>query len=633
MSAEADRLAGQAEAHRRAGRADQADRLYRAALALAPGHAGSLHGLGCLAHASGRPDLAIGLIGQAVAAAPDVAHYTISLGLALLDQGHVEEARAATQVAVLRDPDDPRAHRALAQALSRLGRLEEAEASLRTSLRLDPASSPARAGALMSLGGVLRARGDHAQAVAAFAEAARLAPNDPLAWHALASAHGETGALVQAEAAFRKVATLLPGDAAAQANLGTALFGLDRLEEAKGVLLRARTLSPGNAATLSSLGLVLMGLGETVEAERVLASACSRAPDSDPIAINHGTALAAVERHDEAEAAFRAVRARVPGDVHARFNLATLLLGRGALAEGWAAFEARLGLIARAPSQLPDWDGTPTGRGRVLIRAEQGLGDSIQFLRWAILAAARAELLLELPAPLLRLAQGSGLFDPGRVQLCESGAAGHAGLVAQASLLSLPHLLRHPVPPAMTMRADPALVLSWAQHLPHGLKIGLAWAGSATYRFDRQRSLRLEQLAPLAAVEGVSFISLQQEPAAPPQGMALFMPNPPPTDLADTAALIASLDLVISVDTMIVHLAASLRRPVWLLDRFGGDWRWREGFASGRDWYPDLRRFAQTEPSGWTPVIERARAALEDLAAGFERGVSPGRDAPRPARS
>ncbi len=171
----------------------------------------------------------------------------------------------------------------------------------------------------------------------------------------------------------------------------------------------------------------------------------------------------------------------------------------------------------------------------------------------------------------------------------------------------------------MTMRADPELVSFWTARLRprmagKAVKVGLAWAGSAAYRFDRQRSLRLEQLAPLAEVEDVCLVSLQREPPASPAGMALFVPDPPPADLADTAALIASLDLVISVDTMIAHLAGSLGRPVWLLDRFGGDWRWKDGFGDGRDWYPGLRRFAQAEPSGWTSVIVRVAGALADFA-------------------
>ena len=608
---EVQRLAAQAARHHRARRHAEAERLYRAALSLSPGHAESLHGLGCLAHEAGRPDLAIGLIGQAVAAAPEVAAYTVSLGLALLDRGHLEQARAALHVAVLRAPEDPRAHRALAQALSRLGRLDEAEASLRLALR----HAPGDAQAWLSLGGVLRGRGDLAATIAAFGEAARLAPDDPLAWHALASAHGAVGALDPATAGFRRVAELLPQDAAAQANLGTALFAQGRLEPARDGLRRALALAPHNAATLSSLGLVLMGLGETTQAEAVLAQAATLAPGEDAIAVNHGTALAALQRPAEAEARFRAVLRRDASAPQARFNLATLLLARGALAEGWAGFEARLGLIGRvAPSALPQWDGAPAAHGAVLIRAEQGLGDSIQFLRWVATAAERAALVLELPAPLLRLVREARPFDPARVRLLQAGDA-PPDCIAQAALLSLPHLLLAPAPPAMTLRADPAAVRAWRSALPPGPRVGLAWAGSASYRFDRLRSVGLRAFEPLARVAGVRFVSLQQGPAAaeasaPPEGMTLTVPQPAPRDLADTAALIEALDLVISVDTMIAHLSGVLGAETWLLDRFGGDWRWGEGFRAGRDWYPSLRRFGQAAPQEWEAVVESMAEAL-----------------------
>ena len=604
---ETDRLRGQALRHHRGGRAAEAERCYRAVLVLAPGDAESLHGLGCLAHEAGRPEVAIGLIGQAVAAAPERAYYLISLGLALLERNHVEEARAALHVATLRDAADPRAHRALGQALSRQGRLAEAEASLRTALALDPAS----AACLLALGGVLRARGDLVGAVAAFDAASRRAPGDALAWHALASAQASLGALLPAEAAFRRAAALLPGDAAAQANLGTALFGLDRLEEARATLLRAQALAPDNAATLSSLGLVRMGLGETLEAERVLARASGLAPSSHAIAVNHGTALAALERRDEAEARFRAVLAADPSDAQARFNLGTMLLARGALAEGWAAFEARLALAGRgvAASAQPAWDGAALEAGRVLIRAEQGLGDTIQFLRWVAPAAGRAKLALELPPSLIRLVADAGLFEPARVRLLATGEPAPEDCVAEASLLSLPHVLGLAVPPAMTMRADAAAICSWQARLPPGFRVGLAWAGSASYRFDRARSVTLAQLAPLAGVAGVQFVCLQQGPAAaqaltPPVGMALFVPEAPFADLAETAALIGALDLVISVDTVIAHLAGALGKPVWLLDRFGGDWRWGGGLARGAVWYPALRRFTQREPtSSWAEAV------------------------------
>ena len=634
---EAERIAADAERRQQAGDALAAERLYHEALVACPAHPRSLHGLGCLAHAAGRPDLAIGLIGQAVAAAPEMAPYMISLGLALLDRGHLEEARAALAVAVLRDETDARAHRALAQALSRLGRLQAAEASLRTAIALEPGVSAAH----LSLAGVLRARGAMADARVALLAATQLAPGDPLAWHALGAMDAATGSLVAAEVAFRRAATLLPDDPAAQANLGTALFGLDRLETARPCLERARALAPDNPATLSSLGLVMIGLGESREAETMLAAASRLAPHSDAIAINHGTALAAIGCNAEAEAVYRRVLSRTPVQAQvraqARFNLAAMLLARGERREGWAAFEARLEFPGSEPSALPRWDGGTlrgsnggggTGEaGTVLIRAEQGLGDSLQFLRWVAPASRRATIRLELPAALRPLA--AGLFDPARVRVAEPGP-GTAGCVTQASLLSLPHLLGDESIPPLSITAPATATM----RPPAGLVVGLAWAGSPSYRFDRARSLRLAQLSPLAAVPDVVFVSLQQGDAAgqardPPDGMRLIVPEPPPADLAATASLIGTLDLVISVDTMLAHLAGALGTPVWLLDRFGGDWRWQSGFDDGRDWYPTLRRFAQTEAlppaRAWEAVIARCAAKLHDATLSRHDARPPGR--------
>ncbi len=642
---EADRLASLASRrHREGGHEEgghgkggrqEAERLYCAALAACPGHAESLHGLGCLAQEAGQPERAIGLIGQALAAAPENAAYTISLGLALLACSHVEEARAALHVAVLRDNGDPRARRGLAQALSRLGRLAEAETHLRRAIELDPRA----AAAWLSLGGVQRARGAADAAIGSFREAARLAPGDALNWHALGACCAATGALDEAEAAFRRVATLLPEDAAAQANLGAALFAVGRLEEAQPCLERARARAPDNALTLSSLGLVLFGLGETLEAERVLARASKLAPDSVALAVNHGTALAAAGQAGEAEALFRSVLSRESAQAQARFNLGTLLLARGSRAEGWrtegwAAFEARRALVAGTHASgagglgLAEWDGAALHAGAVLISAEQGLGDTIQFLRWVGLASARAPIVLELPHALLRLVGEAPPFDPAHVRIVASSAEAD-GCVARTSLLSLPHLLGGEAIPPLALRADPEARRAWRARLPEGrLRVGLAWAGAAAYRFDRARSIRLAQLAPLAAAGDVAFVSLQQGPAAseaPSGGMTLALTEAAFADLAETAALIEALDLVISVDTMIAHLAGALGRPVWLLDRFGGDWRWQPGFADGRDWYPTLRRFGQAAPlppaRAWDQVIDEVAECLSRL------------DAPPPGRS
>ena len=618
---EADRLAAQAMRLHRGdpggARLDDAERLWQAALALAPSHPASLHGLGCIAQARGRPDIAIGLIGQAVAAEPEQAEYMISLGLALLQQGHAEEARAALHVACLRAPRDARALRALAQAQRRLGQMQDAADSLRHAVTLDPED----AAGWLSLGGVLQAAGGLAEAAEAFRTVTLLSPRDPLGWHALAAALGQSGDAAGAVQAFRRVMELLPDDAAAGANLGTALWAQDRLEQALPLFRAALDRMPDNPATLSGLGLVLLGLGESEQAEAVLARASGLAPEATSIAINHGTALAALERRREAEAVFASVLVREPENHAARFNQGTLLLAHGALAEGWAGFEARrqLGPAPVHPDRQLDWDGGPQS-GRVLIRAEQGLGDTIQFLRWVPLAARRAPLLLQLPPGLLQLVRQSGLAgaDAGRIELCAAGDPTQ-GCVAEAGLLSLPHLLRHPLPPPLALAADVTRAAGWRERLAAsaGVRlVGLCWAGSASYRFDRQRSMPLAALAPLGTVAGVRFISLQSGEAAmqpDPAGLALERPGLA-GDWTDTAAVVASLDLVISVDTAVAHLAGALGRPVWLLDRYGGDWRWGDGFAHGTMWYPQLRRFGQDRWSApaqaWDAVVLQVRDAL-----------------------
>ncbi len=620
---EADRLAAQAMRLHRADpgghRLDEAERLWQAALAQVPSHPASLHGLGCAAQARGRPDIAIGLIGQAVAAEPGHPDYTISLGLALLQQGHLEEARAALRVACLRAPRDPRALRALAQAQRRLGQMRDAGDTLRRAVALDPED----AAGWLSLGGVLQAEGQLAEAATAFREATRRSPGDPLGWHALAAVLGQSGDVDAAEQAFRKVSVLLPDDAAAQANLAIALWAQDRLEQAEPLFRAALDKVPDDPPTLSGLGLVLLGSGETVEAEAVLSRASGLAPGTAAIAINHGTALASLEQRAEAEAVFAAVLACEPGNHSARFNHGTALLARGALAEGWAGFEARrqLGPAMMRKDRLPDWDGSE-GSGRVLIRAEQGLGDTIQFLRWVKVAARRAPLRLELPASMLRLARQSGLDGStagGHDIELQAVGEGAPGCVVEAGLLSLPHVLRHPAPPPSCLLADAGRAASWRERLggsPTSRLIGLCWAGSRSYRFDRLRSMPLAALAPLGRVPGLRLVSLQTGDAAAqadPPGMVLQRPELG-GDWGETAALVASLDLVISVDTAVAHLAGSLGRPAWLLDRFGGDWRWGDGFQHGASWYPSLRRFGQERwsprASAWDAVVFRVRDAL-----------------------
>ncbi|MBB2198601.1 tetratricopeptide repeat protein [Gluconacetobacter sp. 1c LMG 22058] len=596
---------------------DGATVLLRAALADAPDDPDGLHGMACVARASGRPDLAIGLAGRAIAILP-AAHFHITLGCALQEQGHLEPARAALHVATLREPRDPRAHAALAAVLGESGRWAEAEASLRVALDLRPADTAL----LLDWGraAILAGGTDVVPRLAA----GRFVAEDAGRLHELAGLLSERGVHEQAERLYRLVRDLCPECGAAWANHGAVLFALNRHEDALAALEQADRLAPDVAETLNNLGLVLMALGHLPRAGEVLARARRAAPDDVRIAINDATILADLGADGEADRLLRGVLADPVAaggmeGVRAVFNRGTLQLARGDLADGWRSFEARTLLLPE--TRWPDigpWDGSALPHGRLLLHAEQGIGDAIQFLRYLPVCLRRVRVVLVLPPSLHRLVRS--MPDPdgliaSRCVLLPPGASVPDDVVARCGLLSLPHLL------------DVAEVPPFAPYLlPSGFegavsRIGVCWAGNPAFRFDRRRSIAPAMLAPLGDVAGLSFVSLQHGAVAEDRPFA--MESVGMGDWLETARVIAGLDLVVTVDTAIAHLAGAMGRPVWLLNRFGGDWRWSEAFDRAEPprwgngtsrWYPSLEQFRQTEPEepddAWRAPIRMLCGAL-----------------------
>jgi Flp pilus assembly protein TadD len=522
----------------RAGDHPGAERLYRDALAIEPDQPDALHGLGCLAHASGDHARAIALIGRALQAAPRTAHFHIVLGLALLAAGHTDAARAALTLACTLEPRDPRAHAAHGRILATAGRTAEALAAFDHALSLDPANPETQ----------------HERA-------------------SLLLAAGQTEAAAQA---FRTTHALRPDDPVTAANLGAALNALNRPEEAEPLLTASLVAAPNNAATLSTRGLARLALARLDDALADLAQAHALAPH-DPAIARH-LALGHYERDERpaARALLEPLVARDPHDHQARYNLGILDLAEGNLERGWQGYESRRSLAGPARALNP---------AALTLTAEQGLGDTIQFLRYAPLAAARtgAPIRLAVPDALRRAVASLNL------PLIEPGRAGDDTM----PLASLPRLFSptlDTIPPPFRPWFDRRTAERWTKRLhalaPGLLHVGLAWAGSPSYRQDRRRSIPPALLEPLTRLPGIRLVSLQRgatldgvlDPAAELQ------------DLAETAALITALDLVITVDTAIVHLAAGLGKPVWLLDRLGGDWRWLRG-RTDSPWYPSVRIF------------------------------------------
>ncbi|MBV9724475.1 MAG: tetratricopeptide repeat protein, partial [Gammaproteobacteria bacterium] len=421
-----------------------------------------------------------------------------------------------------------------------------------------------------------------------------------------------------------------PAHADACCALGAALHDLGRLAEAEASCREALRLRPNYFEAHGNLGNALSALGRPVEAEASHREALRLRPNNPEAYGNLGNALYALGRPAEAEASHREALRLRPNFPAAHNNLGYALLLAGRFEEGWKEYEWRWKVKPFSSSardfSAPLWSGEAIGDRTILLHAEQGLGDTLQFCRYAPLMVCGPRVILEVQAPLVRLLSRL----PGVTQIVARGDR-LPPFDLQCPLMSLPRAFNtslETVPAAIPyLSADPALAGDWQERLAglDGLRIGLVWAGGQRLNFptaaavDRRRSIALKALAPLGELSGVSFVSLQKDaPAAqaadPPHGLILHDFTADLHDFEDTAALIVNLDLVISVDTSVAHLAGALGKPVWLLNRFDTCWRW----LLNRDdspWYPTLRQFRQPRPGDWHSAICAARDALQCLMA------------------
>lgn len=445
-------------------------------------------------------------------------------------------------------------------------------------------------------------------------------PSHAEAMHLSGVLAGQTGKYETAIERLRRAIAINPSSAAYYFNLAVALTDNRQSDEAIEVLRQCLRVEPRHADALNNLGTLLREKGNVAEAIEVYRQAVQLRPDCE-FFNNLSMALTENGLYDEALAAVRR-SLELKGDfAEAHWSLALLLLLKGDFELGWPEYEwrwRRTNAPARPHSAETLWDGSDLAGSKILLFAEQGFGDAIQFIRYAPLVAARdGRVLLQCRPELSRLLGTA----PGVEQVLQPGDA-HDGV--HCPLLSLPLVFGtqlETIPAAASyLRADPALAAEWAMKVGGSrrrLRVGLAWAGSATRRRDASRSIALSQLAPLGQVPGVTFFSLQKgdasrQSAAPPAGMDLIDLTAAIADFADTAALIAQLDLVVSVDTSVAHLAGALGKPVWLLLPFWPDWRWMLD-RDDSPWYPSARLFRQKAIGEWGEVIERVACALGEF--------------------
>lgn len=587
-----------------AGRRDEAARLCAGVLHADPYQIEAAYLLGVLYAESGRAAAARHLLSWTVGLLPAAAVLLLNLAHTLHDDGDPAAAERAYVRALRLDPGLADAAACRARSLRALGREAAAESACRRALALDPA----HADALVNRADALLALGDGERSLIAAARAERTRPGRPQPAMIEGMALASLGRVAPALVALRSAVARAPGWAEAHANLGTVLAKAGEAAEAVAALDTAAGLAARAGGSAAPLAGLLAGL--------------------------RGQALLSLGRPEEAAQAFEAALACRPGDAGLHWNRAFALLLAGRYAEAWPDFEwRRLDRRAEPPWRhldRPSWRGEPLAGRTILLYAEQGIGDTLQFLRFVpLVAAAGGRVVLEVQPSLRLLAQGV----EGAAQVICRGESLPAFDV-ECPLMSVPGALGmalDDVPATVPyVRVESGRAAAWTARLsgPPGLRVGLVWAGNPRFPGDRLRSPRLDGLAPVLDVPGVRFFGLQVGDGRRDLGTVELPPGftdlgPALTDFAETAAVMSCLDLVISSCTAPAHLAGALGRPVWLVLPAAPDWRWLLG-RSDSPWYPTARLFRQTRPGAWAEVAGRLAAALTAKAARAAAGATTG---------
>ncbi len=581
--------------HLQAGRYLDAQVCCQQALAIDGNHADTLHLMGLLSFHAQQYDLAVEWLARAVRQGPK-AEYLSSLGVALQRLGRREEALKAFDKAVQLNPEDAGLWSNLGNILLDLGRSADALLSFQHALTLDPRHWDAayKSGVLLY----------------------------------------QAGRMEEAVACLERCDTLRPEQANTLQLRAHCLRGLKRFEEALADFRRAHALVPSDAETCNCVGGALQSLGRDEEALPWFDRALGLQPDLVVACNRKAFALTQLHRFGDAIACYGRARAIDPDNALAEWNLALLQMLTGNFEAGWAGREARwrAKAIPAYPEIIqPRWLGDQSIEGNtILVYADEGLGDSIQFARYLPMLADRGARVIavvqEALQPLL-----SGL--PG-VSRCvpKSAAWNLLEFDVHCPISSLPFAFKtrlDTVPSATPYLPSPAAesVQAWQDRLGRHdrLRVGLVWSGSTSHRNDHNRSIPLQTLTRILDADA-TFVSLQKDPR--PVDTATLQQRPDIVDLtshladfSETAALLSCLDLVITVDTSVAHLAGALGRPTWILLPYTPDYRW----LLDRDdspWYPTARLFRQTKTRDYASVVDRVRTELLALAASFKANAT-----------
>src|SRR5947207_418871 len=619
----------QALALHQQGRLAEAVPLYREVLTREPHNSDALHLLGLAVAALGALEQALTLLGATAQLEPANASVQANLAATMSQAGRYAETLACYERALALQPNLAVAHRGRGTALIHLGKPEEAIASFREALRLAPNDDQACNGLGVALERTNRAE----EARQCFTRAIALNARNADAHHNLGLLGAAAGRHAEAFASLDRTLALAPQQFDAHFQRGVALAALERYEEAVASFDPAVALNDHSADAFNNRGAVLVRLFRPADALQDFVRAVLLRPDYADAHINAGIALRGLARYQEALGSLDRALSLNPNDPSTRWSKAVLKLARGEFGEGWPLFEARLELepgrrLKRSFAQ-PRWLGDqPLADKTLFVYAEQGLCDTLQFCRYVPLLEAQGVQVVFEVQPVLKQLLGS-LAMRGRLiargeplpQFDLQSPLGSLPLAVGTELDTIPVGVPY-------LHVAPAPARAWAQRLSAlpGLKVGLNWHGNPEAEklaALEARSFPLAAAAPLARMTGVSLVSLQKGSGSEQRSQvefsgAIAQLNDPlhmgPDEIAqETAAILMGLDLTITADTALAHLAGALGARVWVVLQAVPDWRW----LTGRDdspWYPTMRLLRQRTAGDWPDVFERVAAELAAMA-------------------
>ena len=601
---------------------EQAVRSYHRATTLKPDYAQAYNNLAVALEACGKSMQAIESCKKALELRPDYAEAYYTMGYLLQMQEQFEQATECYEKAVELNPDYIEAHNHLGVVLSEQGLYEQAGHCFRRALELAPDYAEIH----NNLGIVFQASGQLVQAIKYYQQALKLEPDFPEAYYNLAKAQEDQELYDEAISNCNRAIALNPDYAEAYNLLGIALNEKKRSTEAIEKFRYAIELNPTEAEFYNNLGMALKNEIRFEEAFAHYRRALEMEPDFMQAYYNLANLLRDIGSCDQAIINYKRAISLKPDYAEAHWNLSLALLLKGEYTQGFKAYKWRRNADLKTITKFhltgkPRWDGSDLKGKTLFVHYEQGLGDNLQFIRYLPMIKQRGATIVFETLPLL-LGLFTNLPFIDRLVAYSRDRKAPVEFDCYTSLMDLPHIFGTTIDnvPAQVpyIYADPAKAEYWKQKLAGPqLKVGIVWAGSPEHGNDHNRSCKFEQFLPLAEIEGVKLYSRQKGAAA--QQLEVSAARTAVTDITaqfedftDTAAAVKNLDLVISVDTSVLHLAGAMAKPTWALLPFAPEWRWMLN-RQDSPWYPTMQLFRQTKWGDWNSLFDCVAKQLKAL--------------------